>query len=409
MNESKTDRFRRVAEARVNKIIKMIRLLGNCSGTGVYEYTDTQAAYIFSALQSELDKAKKRFRKPSLGKHRFSLTDTNEFDDDRPLEPTIALALPDGSYLRAVVYEDDHFPAINIYWDHDGGKASELLCFAEYNSERDEGAQVCIGTYVSKVIKLTWSEVAEMVRTELRKIIGRDVFCVAKSDDDTYWDISFPLERLPLSDLHRILEALDATDSQRDLSLPPEEDHADSVSSLSMTVSQLLLRRNLGYDCECLHLAEDSFWILGVKDAPETNDFIKIGSQRFPLGELKSRQEVLDYLRENGASHTALMDICEEYREKYQNELCWHYPTTDELHLGTFLLLVKEGVLSLPFNEVDSVDYELFCLEDACLCDAASINMLIADWYRFDADLRHAMEGMRRYYEKKEGQNEVQN
>lgn len=35
MNESKTDRFRRVAEARVNKIIKMIRLLGNCSGTGV--------------------------------------------------------------------------------------------------------------------------------------------------------------------------------------------------------------------------------------------------------------------------------------------------------------------------------------------------------------------------------------
>lgn len=254
----------------------------------------------------------------------------------------------------------------------------------------------------SKVIKLTWSEVAEMVRTELRKIIGRDVFCVAKSDDDTYWDISFPLERLPLSDLHCILEALDATDSQRDLSLPPEEDHADSVSSLSMTVSQLLLRRNLGYDWECLHLAEDSFWILGVKDTLEADDFIKIDSQRFPLGELKSRQEVLDYLRDNGASHTALMDICEEYREKYQNELCWHYPTTDELHLGTFLLLVKEGVLSLPFNEVDSVDYERFCLEDACLCDAASINLLIADWYCFDSDLRHAMEGMRRYYEKKE-------
>lgn len=29
MKESKIDRFRRVAEARVNKIIKMIRLLGN--------------------------------------------------------------------------------------------------------------------------------------------------------------------------------------------------------------------------------------------------------------------------------------------------------------------------------------------------------------------------------------------
>ena len=49
MNESKTDRFRRVAEARVNKIIKMIRLLGNCSGTGVYEYTDTGGIHLFSA------------------------------------------------------------------------------------------------------------------------------------------------------------------------------------------------------------------------------------------------------------------------------------------------------------------------------------------------------------------------
>ena len=56
MKESKADRFRRVAEARVNKIIKVIRLLGNCSGTSVYAYTDAQVAYIFSALQSELDK-----------------------------------------------------------------------------------------------------------------------------------------------------------------------------------------------------------------------------------------------------------------------------------------------------------------------------------------------------------------
>ena len=58
MKESKIDRFRRVAEARVNKIIKMIRLLGNCSETGVYAYTDAQVEYIFSALQSELDKPK---------------------------------------------------------------------------------------------------------------------------------------------------------------------------------------------------------------------------------------------------------------------------------------------------------------------------------------------------------------
>ena len=35
MRESKSARFCRLAEARVNKIIKMIRLLGNCSGKAV--------------------------------------------------------------------------------------------------------------------------------------------------------------------------------------------------------------------------------------------------------------------------------------------------------------------------------------------------------------------------------------
>ena len=34
--ESKEERFRRLAEARVNKIIPMIRLLGNLSNTGIY-------------------------------------------------------------------------------------------------------------------------------------------------------------------------------------------------------------------------------------------------------------------------------------------------------------------------------------------------------------------------------------
>ena len=37
--ESKENRFRRLAEARVNKIIAMIRLLGNLSSRSIYAYT----------------------------------------------------------------------------------------------------------------------------------------------------------------------------------------------------------------------------------------------------------------------------------------------------------------------------------------------------------------------------------
>lgn len=59
--ESKSDRFRRVAEARVNKIIKMMRLLGNCSNPAVYAFTGEQVQQIFATLRDELDKAQKRY------------------------------------------------------------------------------------------------------------------------------------------------------------------------------------------------------------------------------------------------------------------------------------------------------------------------------------------------------------
>lgn len=61
MRESKSARFCRLAEARVNKIIKMIRLLGNCSGKAVYQYDSEQVEEIFAAIQFELDAARRRF------------------------------------------------------------------------------------------------------------------------------------------------------------------------------------------------------------------------------------------------------------------------------------------------------------------------------------------------------------
>ena len=40
--ESKHDKFVRLAEARTNKIIDTLQLLGNCSNTSVYEYTQDE-------------------------------------------------------------------------------------------------------------------------------------------------------------------------------------------------------------------------------------------------------------------------------------------------------------------------------------------------------------------------------
>lgn len=61
--ETKREKFVRIAEARTNKIIDMIQLLGNCSNQNQYEYTQKDVTKIFNAIQSELDEAKKRYSK----------------------------------------------------------------------------------------------------------------------------------------------------------------------------------------------------------------------------------------------------------------------------------------------------------------------------------------------------------
>jgi len=72
--ESRRNKFIRIAEARTNKIINMIQLLGNCSNTGVYEYTEADIDKIFNAIEVELRENRKRFSKSEPKKEKkFSL------------------------------------------------------------------------------------------------------------------------------------------------------------------------------------------------------------------------------------------------------------------------------------------------------------------------------------------------
>jgi hypothetical protein len=61
--ESKREKFVRLAEARTNKIIDTLQLLGNCSNTSAYEYTQQDVDQIFSAIETEVREAKKKFAK----------------------------------------------------------------------------------------------------------------------------------------------------------------------------------------------------------------------------------------------------------------------------------------------------------------------------------------------------------
>ena len=72
-NETKRDCFVRIAEARTNKIIDMLRLLGNCSNTATYEYTKEDVKKIFTAIDEELKVTKTKFDTATTNNSKFKL------------------------------------------------------------------------------------------------------------------------------------------------------------------------------------------------------------------------------------------------------------------------------------------------------------------------------------------------
>ena len=72
--ESKHEKFVRLAESRTNKINDTLQLLGNCANTSFYEYTQDDVEQIFQAIEIEVREAKRKFSKTDSEKSpRFTL------------------------------------------------------------------------------------------------------------------------------------------------------------------------------------------------------------------------------------------------------------------------------------------------------------------------------------------------
>lgn len=71
---AKREKFVELAEARVNRAIKDLQLIGNLSNRSAYEFTDADIRKMFSAIQKAMESAKARFsRDGDAGSGEFRL------------------------------------------------------------------------------------------------------------------------------------------------------------------------------------------------------------------------------------------------------------------------------------------------------------------------------------------------
>ena len=61
VEENAHEKFRRLAESRVNKALNDIRLIGNLSNRNNYDYSTEEIDKIFRAIESEVKQARARF------------------------------------------------------------------------------------------------------------------------------------------------------------------------------------------------------------------------------------------------------------------------------------------------------------------------------------------------------------
>jgi hypothetical protein len=72
-NSIKRDRFVRIVESRVNKIISSLENLGKCSNKRNYEYTENDVRKIFREIDRKVKETKLQFQGGAKTKGKFKL------------------------------------------------------------------------------------------------------------------------------------------------------------------------------------------------------------------------------------------------------------------------------------------------------------------------------------------------
>lgn len=193
-----------------------------------------------------------------------------------------------------------------------------------------------------RTLKLSWNEVASIIANYIGHMLRRKVDGTADYEDGDYWGFCAKGDRFTVSEIKYLVSHVKGNAEMRREAIPCD---SESSHSIGMHLSRAILERALKKSWSHESTSSSALWLINVREHKTVayRRVIEVGPYTIALDELKSKDYIMTYSRENGPTHSVLMDFCEEYRDKYYNKLCWSYPISDGKHLGTFFLLVKEG------------------------------------------------------------------
>lgn len=246
-------------------------------------------------------------------------------------------------------------------------------------------------------IFISWENVSAMITKQLYIILWETHPCQAEWHHDNYWSTKLLNYHLSLQEAAKICDAVHANFDTRVTAFPDEDQYC---SSLSMELSMCILETYLNRKYEKCFFDNDGIILVN----PEMDSQLKSEENNLRFGNvkvnpalLKSSTELKEYFTEWGATFTSLIDFCEEYQDKFGNQLYWHFPHSNDKHSGLYFIICSDGILCLPYDEMDGEYFESFKMEDARFLDRDSIGIFIDDWMRFSDDLIDALLAMQKW------------
>ena len=255
---------------------------------------------------------------------------------------------------------------------------------------------------VYNTLKLTWEQVAWYLESILSSLLGRPFQCTCQAEDNSYWSVASTNDRFSYAEIESLLRMVHATGKAGRGSLPVD---APDSRSLDMELARMLLKQVLHTTWEEECITDSALWLIGIQlDAlslldTDQNLFV-IGNLAIDCSKLWGKEEFVESLFDEGGTFTTMTDLCVG---EFGNELYWQFPVSDGAYNGVYFVLVKEGVLCLPYNVIDCENHECFESQGVRLCTAEEMGFFIHEWNRTDTELRNAMSAFYQFLTRKEG------
>jgi len=114
--------------------------------------------------------------------------------------------------------------------------------------------------------KIGWFEVGSAIKSELMKLLGKDIECVASREDYDYWGVRLIGYEMPVTEVELLLNMLEADEEMRDESIPLPEDKQMAVRSIGMQMCRALLRKAMhcGWTLELPE--KGNLWLLDISE-----------------------------------------------------------------------------------------------------------------------------------------------